>query len=122
MNGSTGFFAVVLATNLRYLPHASCMVGHPDVSGETSQHPHAALAVGLLFRIPRRCQHSGVTHAHDVQHAITVADGERPRRAAARVAGGDVRGEGNRSDADGVAVLEPVVHTRGAGSREHQSR
>ena len=122
MNGSTGFFAVALATNLRYLPHASCMAGHPDVGGEAPQHAEAALAVGLLFWIPRRCQHPEVARAHDVQHAVTVADGERPRGAAARVAAGDVRGERDRPDADRVAVLEPVVDARGAGSRGPRSR
>ena len=54
----------------------SRMVGDPDVGGETSQHAQAALAVGLLFRIPRRCQHSGVTHAHHVQDPVAIADGE----------------------------------------------
>src|SRR5688500_2953302 len=52
------------------------MVGHPDVGGETSQQAQAALAVSLLFWVPRGCQHPEVGHAHDVQHPVTVADGE----------------------------------------------
>src|SRR4029450_12510677 len=90
----------------------SRMVGDPDVRRETPQYAQAALAVGSLFWIPRRCQHSGVTHAHDVQNAVTVADGERPRGAAAGVPGCDVRGERDRPDTNRVAVLESVVNAR----------
>src|SRR3954469_4916341 len=89
------------------------MVGHPDVGGETPQQAQTALAVGRLFWIPRRCQHGEVACAHDVQHAVTVADGDRPGRAAARVAGGDVCGERDRPYTDRVAVLESVVDARG---------
>src|SRR3954463_10977882 len=89
------------------------MVGHPDVGGETPQQAQTALAVGRLFWIPSRCQHSEVAYAHDVQHAVTVADRERPRCAAARVAGSDVCGKRDRPDTDRVAVLESVVDARG---------
>src|SRR5262245_51988585 len=54
----------------------SCMARHPDVGREAAQHADASLAVGRLFWIPRGCQHSEVTRAYDVQHAVTVADRE----------------------------------------------
>src|SRR5262245_64126033 len=55
----------------------SCMGGHPDVGGEALQQAEAALAVGRLFWIGRRCQHPCVAHAHDVQYAVAIVDGER---------------------------------------------
>ena len=71
MNGSTGFFAVARATNLRSA--TSCMAGHPDVGGEAPQHAEAALEVGILFWIPYPLQHSQLAGAHDVQHAVTTS-------------------------------------------------
>src|SRR5262245_11725201 len=65
----------------------SCMAGHPDVGWEAPQQPEAALAVGCLFWIGRRCQHAGVARAHDVQYAAAIVDGERPRGAATRMPG-----------------------------------
>ena len=49
-------------------------------------HNAAALDVGRLLRIPRCGQPSQVARAHDVQHAITVTNDERPGGASARVA------------------------------------
>ncbi len=72
------------------------MIGHPDVGGETPQHSQAALAVGRLFWVPQHSQHARAAYAHDVQHAVTVANRERPRGAAARVAGRNMRGDLNR--------------------------
>ena len=74
MNGSTGFFAVELATNLRCIgpTHRAC-AGHPDVGGETPQHAQAALAVGCLFWIGRRCQ-------HPMSHALTTFSTRSPSR------------------------------------------
>src|SRR5215210_1072814 len=54
----------------------SCMAGHPDVSGEAPQHPEAALEVGPLLWIPHPTQRHQVASAHDVQHAVTVTNGE----------------------------------------------
>lgn len=96
----------------------SCMAGHPDVRGEAPQQAEAALEVGPLLWIPHPPQRSQIASAHDVQHAVTAADGERPRGAAARVAACDVRDERERPDADRVAVLEPVVDTRGRIAEE----
>src|SRR5262245_41766034 len=90
----------------------SGMTRHPDIGRETPEHADAALAVCSLFWISRGCQHPEVTRAYDIQHAVTVADGERPRGAATGVPGCDVRGERNRSDTNRVAVLEPVVDAR----------
>ena len=72
-------------------------------------HNAAALDVGRLLRIPRLGQPPQVARAHDVQHAITVTNVERPRGASARVAAGDVRSERERAEADCVAVPEPMV-------------
>ena len=66
-----------------------------------------------LFSIPHPLQHHQAAGAHDVQDAVTVADGERPRGAAARMAARDVRGERDRPDTDRVAILEAVVDARG---------
>ena len=74
MNGSTGFFAVVLATNLRYLPHASCMTRHPDVGREAAEHADAALAVCPLFWIPRALP------APPRSHALTTFSMRSPSR------------------------------------------
>src|SRR5688572_8641132 len=86
---------------------------HPDVSGKAAEHAQAALDVGPLFWIPHPERHTtqgaGADH---VQYAFTVADGERPRGAAARAAASDVRGERDRPDTDRVAVLEPVIDAR----------
>src|SRR5262245_25098214 len=90
-----------------------CVSGHPDVSGQAPQQAEAALAVGRLFWIRRRSQHPRVAHARDVQNAVAIVDGERPRGAATRMPGGDVRGERDRPDTDRVAVLEPVIDARG---------
>src|SRR5688572_32159412 len=89
------------------------MTRHPDVGREAAEHADAALAVCRLFWIPRGCQHSEVTRADDIQHAVTVADAERPRGAATRMAAGDVRGQRDRSHTDRVAILEPVIDARG---------
>ena len=52
MNGSVGFFAVALATNLRYLPHH--LAWHvTQMSTEAPEHSEAALEVGLLLWILR---------------------------------------------------------------------
>src|SRR4029450_9051414 len=79
-----------------------CMTRHPDIGREAAEHEDAALAVCPLFWIPRGCQHSEVTGAYDVQHAVTVADGKRPRGASARAAAGDVRGERDRPHTDRI--------------------
>src|SRR6187200_3225500 len=56
----------------------SRMARHPDVNGEAFEHSEAALEVGLLLWI-LRCGHaSQVARAHDVQHAITITNLERP--------------------------------------------
>ena len=86
---------------------------HPDVNGKAAEHADAALEVAPLFCIPhpswRTLQGAGADH---VQYAFTVADGKRPRGAAARAAASDVRGERDRPDTDRVAVLEPVIDAR----------
>src|SRR3954468_20139529 len=56
----------------------SRMARHPDVNGEASEHPEAALEVGLLLWVLRCGQPPQVARAHDVQHAITVTNVERP--------------------------------------------
>jgi len=56
----------------------SRMARHPDVNREASEHSKAALEVGLLLWIPRCGQPPQVARAHDVQHAITVTNLERP--------------------------------------------
>ena len=89
------------------------MTRHPDIGWEAAEHADAALAVCPLFWIPRGCQHPEVTSAYDVQRAVTVADGKRPRGASARVAAGDVRGERDRPHTDRVAILEAVIDARG---------
>jgi hypothetical protein len=70
-----------------------------------------------LFWISLCRQHCHLANADDVQHAVTIADGEGPRSAPARVAGCDMRGERDRPDADRVAILEPVVDARGRSGR-----
>ena len=56
-----------------------CMARDPDVNGEASEHFEAALKVGLLlWLLGRGSQPSQVARAHDVQHAITVRNLERP--------------------------------------------
>src|SRR5262249_18009387 len=54
----------------------SCMGRRPDVGGEAPQQAEAALAVGRLFWICRRSKHPQVAHAHDVQYAVAIVDGE----------------------------------------------
>ena len=85
------------------------MASDPDVNGKAPEHAEAALEVGCLIWILRRGQPPQVARAHDVQHAVTVTNVERPRGASARVAAGDVRSERERPEADRVSVLEPMV-------------
>src|SRR3954452_1930468 len=56
----------------------SRMARHPDVNGEASEHSEAALEVGLLLWILGCGQPPQVARAHNVQHAITVTNLERP--------------------------------------------
>lgn len=92
--------------------------GQKDVSGQVPQHTEAPLEIrpdsGICFRLDQRHEREQ-REAADVdgkQLAAAVVDGERPRGAAARVAGGDVRGERERPKADRLAVFKPVVDTR----------
>src|SRR6185437_6030148 len=88
----------------------------------------AALEVGANSRITLRFDQS---HARqqvetafidDVQHAVTVANRERPCRAATGVTGGDVRGALDRTKCDLRAVLEAMVDARGRVSEDSEVR
>src|SRR3954451_18559766 len=56
----------------------SRMARHPDVNGEASEHSETALEVSRLLWILRCGQPPQVARAHDVQHAITGTNVERP--------------------------------------------
>lgn len=94
------------------------MRGQKDIRGQAPQHTEASLEIrpdsGIRFRLDQRYEREQ-REAADVdgeQLAVAVADGERPRGAAARVAGGDVRGERERPEANRLAVFKPVVDAR----------
>ena len=123
MNGSTGFFAVsagdelaIPAPRSRMATSPRCRRAGPAARGSCARGRPPALDTASS------ANRTQAARAHDVQHAITVANVERPRGAAARVAARDVRGERDRPDADRVAVLEPVVDARGPGTRRSRSR
>ena len=113
MNESVGFFAVVLATNLRYRPHHRAWQVTQMSTGRLrrTRKLRSRSAACSAYRV--KASTSKITSTHDVQNTFPVLNGERPRRATTRVAASDVRDECEWADADGVSVLESVVDSHG---------
>ena len=94
------------------------MRGYPDVDGQASQHAEGALKVSpdsrITFRLDERYsgQQRQAAGAHYPQLPLAVADRERPRGAAARVAAGDMRRDLDRPDTNSLTVSEPVIDAR----------
>jgi hypothetical protein len=81
----------------------------PDVRGNAAESSKAALDVSSMLRIPHTGQRNEGACADNLQLAVAVTNGKRIRRAAASVSPGDVRRDCERTNANGVAVLEHAI-------------
>src|SRR4029453_6598348 len=113
MNASTGFFAALLATNLRYRSHALDIEVTQMSAGRlrSTRRLRSMSASRPSYRIAGPMPKEPAPTPFRTRAPCRA--GKVPRCAAALPPAGHVRGERDRPDTDRVAILEAMVHARG---------